>query len=145
MLWCAVLDTSSDEEAGVYRSLDGGKSWAPCNRGIVRDPQKIAGDPDARPLPNVPVDTMAGRCLAPTLDGKTLFCGTAGGLYRSEDRGDHWKRCGEQAGLTGAIATVAIHPTRQDVMFVGIEGRVFGTRDGGKTWQCMSNGLRVSP
>jgi photosystem II stability/assembly factor-like uncharacterized protein len=113
------------EGNGVFRSQDAGLTWTQLDNGLKGGAAKVI-------------------CyLAITSDGKTLYCGTAGGLYRSQDRGDHWIRCGEQAGLTGAIAAVAIHPTRQNVMFAASESRVFGSRDGGNTWQGMSNGLRV--
>ncbi len=143
VLFCAILDTSSDEESGIYRSQNGGLSWRPCNRGILRDPKKLQGDPDAHPVPNVPVDTMSGRCVVSTPDGNTLFCGTGGGLYRTADRGDHWIRCGETAGLVGSVAAIAIDQSKPNVLFASSEARVFGSVDAGNTWRCVSNGLRV--
>lgn len=142
VMFAVFQNTGPDQQSGVYRSLNGGITWAPCNNGIVRDPKRMAGDPYSKPVPNVPVDTMSGRYVAFAPDGKTVYCGTQGGLYRSTDIGNHWIRCAEDLHLTD-ISAIAIDPRRPKVVFAAANtDKVYGSYDGGKTWRCYSNGLR---
>ena len=77
--WALAVDASGTVYAGsdahgVLRSEDGGASWAPANEGLGSlSVRQIVADP-----------TAPAR----------LFAGTTRGVYRSEDRGDHWGSVG---------------------------------------------------
>lgn len=63
------------------------------------------------------------------------------GVYRSEDGGNTWRHI----GLSGSrhIAEVIVHPENPDLVYVAVQGAVFGptedrgvyrSKDGGRTW-----------
>lgn len=117
---------------GVFKSTDGGASWAP-----VFDTQSAA-----------PIGAIA---IAPQ-DDNDVWVGTGesnprntvesgDGLYHSNDGGDHWHRIGLER--SAHISRISIDPRDQRVVAVGVLGRVssddpnrgvYVTRDGGAHW-----------
>lgn len=85
-------------------------------------------------------DGIADRptCLAadPLVRGR-VWCGTHGGVFRSDDGG----RSCQLVGLANrVIMAVAVSPTERDVVWVGTEpSQVWRTGDAGSTWQQTSN------
>lgn len=109
---------------GVYKSTDGGDSWAQAG-------SELAG----REVWSVGVSH---------LDGDLIVAGTCpGGLYVSEDAGSSWRK-GEgdpiaQDCFGGAMQTrmtcVLMHPKERDTIFAGVEADgPRRSRDGGRTW-----------
>ncbi len=114
--------------AGVWRSGDGGRSWAPAGLG-----------------------GQAIRSLAasPTRPG-VVYAGTRPpALYLSEDGGQSWRELpalraarrfwwfspAEPPGLTPYVQAIALSPTDSDVLLAGIEvGGVLRSADGGRHW-----------
>jgi photosystem II stability/assembly factor-like uncharacterized protein len=72
-----------------------------------------------------------------------LYCGTEPGeVYKSTDGGATWN-CVSMGGYFGSggsqiwgigVSAVAIHPTNPDVVFVGGDGGIFRSTDGGLNW-----------
>ena len=59
-----------------------------------------------------------------------------GGLYRSQDAGKSWKRF-DKVQVHGTIMSVGLHAGDPKQVYIGAryQGEVFGTRDGGETWE----------
>ncbi|MFD5034749.1 WD40/YVTN/BNR-like repeat-containing protein [Streptomyces sp. NPDC058405] len=129
--------------AGVFRSRDGGESWAPSNQGV-----SAVFLPDPHP--------EFGQCVhkiaqdAGDLD--RLYLQNHWGVFRSDDAGGRWTDIG--AGLPSDFGfTVAAHPHRADVAYVfpinadadrvpaGRRCRVYRTQDAGGSWEPLSAGL----
>jgi len=129
-------------KGGVYRSDDGGESWAARNDGL---PQKVAPAGDA---PQKTCNYI--RFLVDPRDPDRIFVGSnswwGAGLYRSTDGGRHWTlntRCGDEGntdrgwiafwGLT--VKCIAYSPLRPDHIILGTSGIVMRTADSGRSWR----------
>ena len=62
-----------------------------------------------------------------------------GAVYRSKDKGKTWQRF-DKVQVHGTIMSVALHQNDPKQVYIGAryEGEVFGTLDGGETWQSMN-------
>jgi hypothetical protein len=152
----------------LLRSDDGGRHWqsraVPHPGGVLAlavhptDPDTVlAGTPgglfmssDAAEtwqvlLDEVPVTAIAydagvaERVLA-------YVAGPGGdGMVATEDAGQSWHALGLELD-EDAISHIAVHPTAEDVIYVGsIEGSVHRTVDGGRRWDPLAvNGMPVS-
>ncbi|MFF8405481.1 WD40/YVTN/BNR-like repeat-containing protein [Streptomyces sp. NPDC014846] len=129
--------------AGVFRSGDGGASWAPSNSGVAA---VFLPDPDPE----------FGQCVhkvaRDAADPDRLYLQNHWGVYRSDDAGAHWTDIG--AGLPSTFGfAVAAHPSRGGTAYVfpinadadrvpaERRCRVFRTTDAGGTWEALSKGL----
>jgi hypothetical protein len=60
----------------------------------------------------------------------------AGSLYRSRDLGESWQRFDHDVSIDSTLMIIAESPSNPDrVWCAARRGQVFGTEDGGKTWQ----------
>ncbi len=75
-LWIAAYSTYSQTSLGLYVSHNGGKSWSPSDRGLIRSRLK---------------DLAITTLLQNRLQTKTLWAGTDSGLYMSPDGGQTWR------------------------------------------------------
>jgi photosystem II stability/assembly factor-like uncharacterized protein len=132
--------------AGVFRTDDGGASWRPRNQGTRAEflPEKYP---------------ELGQCvhkllIAPGASSR-LFQQNHCGVYRSDDAGDTWQEI--TTGLPSDFGfPLALHPRDPETLYViplkGAEFRcppegklrVFRSRDGGETWDALSDGLPQS-
>jgi hypothetical protein len=127
---------------GVYRSADGDGGWVPANRGIRVDFQ-----PDEYP--------EYGQCVHRiAIDGEDesrVYAQNHGGVFRSDDSGDHWVPITD--GLPADFGFVVLaHPTRGGTAWViPIDSetmfppagrlRLWQTDDAGATWRAVGDGL----
>jgi hypothetical protein len=120
--WCGTT------EDGIYRSPDGGASWAPSG------------------LPGGRVTSLSASPAQPHL----LWAGTEpSAVWRSGDGGDTWE---EMEGLrdlpsssewsfpprpeTHHVRWIACHPSDPQRLWVAVEaGALVATRDGGESWE----------
>jgi hypothetical protein len=105
---------------GVFKSADGGWSWAPTNAGLTStDIHALAIDP-ANPA--------------------TLYAGTCGGVFKSTDSGGTWVAV--TRGLTNLyVQALAIDPSASTTLYAGIlGGGVFKSTDSGDTWVTVNGG-----
>lgn len=136
---------------GVYRSEDGGRSWAPSNKGIL-----------ARHLPRP--DAEYGQCVhkiaVDAAGPDILWLQHHWGIYRSENGGLSW----EDVGLAGSelgvpsdfgfpivahpveAGTAFVFPLESDTYRCSPDGacRVYRTSDAGKTWEPLTSGLPMA-
>lgn len=129
---------------GIYRSDDGGDSWRPINQGI-----RAEFNPEDQQYPE------SGQCvhkfwLSPT-EADRIWLQNHGGVYRSDDGGDHWIYVGEPLPSDFGFSVTG-HPANADVAYVIPVLRwprwpyenalsVYRTRDGGANWEPLRQGL----
>lgn len=112
---------------GLFRTADQGGTWQDMEVGRF-SPTTYGRDVRVSPQ-----------------DGNTLYAALSvaasskdGGLYRSTDKGESWKRF-DKVQVHGTIMSVGLHATDPDQVFIGAryDGEIYGTEDGGTTWGAM--------
>jgi photosystem II stability/assembly factor-like uncharacterized protein len=131
---------------GVYRTSDGGQSWAPSNSGI-----QAIFMPDRFPEFGQCVHKVARQADRPD----QLFAQNHNGVYRSDDGGATWSSIADGLPSDFGFAMVA-HPRRPGTAynFPIVDGgerlppearcRVYRTTDAGETWEALTEGLPTS-
>lgn len=129
--------------AGVFRTKDGGASWAPANKGV-----SAVFLPD----PNPEFGQCVHKVARDAVDLDRLYLQNHWGVFRSDDSGDNWTDIGRDLPSDFGFA-VAAHPHRADTAYIfpinadadrvpaGHRCRVFRTEDAGRTWVPLSAGL----
>jgi photosystem II stability/assembly factor-like uncharacterized protein len=128
---------------GAFRSDDGGARWTPINRGVRAEflPRRAS---------------ESGQCVHKLLlhpaRPDRLYQQNHCGVYRSDDRGDHWIEITADLPSDFGYA-LAVDPADADTAYVvpessshmraTIDGRfrVYRTRDAGASWQPCTEGL----
>ncbi len=124
-----------NEQRGVYRSKDGGKTW---ERVLYRGPK--AGAIDLVLDPTNANIIYAGFWEVIRRPWSLESGGPGGGLFKSTDGGDTWTELtrapGMPRGLVGKIG-VAVSPANPERVWAIVEaedGGVFRSDNGGRTW-----------
>jgi hypothetical protein len=129
--------------AGVFRTTDGGKTWAPKNRGLKSE---------YLPDPNAEVGYCV-HCIAFNASRPdTLFMQLHGGVLRSDDAADSWNEISGNLPSDFGFPidvhahepeTVYVVPVNADLGRYPPEGklRVYRSRTGGNEWEDLGNGL----
>ena len=129
------------EEGGVYKSIDGGKSWNRVKGGL---PEGVLG--------------RVGLAISPANPERVFVIQEAqdekkGGVYRSDNGGDTFTRINREHKLRQRAwyyNRIIAHPTDENVVFVTNVG-FFKSIDGGKTFQRIrvphgdNHGLWINP
>ncbi|HEY3119536.1 MAG TPA: exo-alpha-sialidase [Vicinamibacteria bacterium] len=129
--------------AGVYRTDDDGATWRTAHKGV-----RAEFLPDKHPEFGQCVHKIVRHSSRPD----RLFLQNHFGLYRSDDSGDSWEDIanGVPSDFGFAMAmhphdrgTVYIVPLEADVFRCTPEGRlrVYRTKNGGKSWKPLKQGL----
>ena len=106
------------EASGLYRKEAGDAHWEQLTNGLPPTPQARA---------------IAIHPENPSI----VFVGTQRGVYRSQDRGDHWQRMNMTEGRV--VWSLKFHPRDPQVMFLGTEGsEIFKSVDGGENWEYLA-------
>ncbi len=133
---------------GVYRTFDGGESWAPANKGV-----KATFLPEEQRYPEYGqcVHKVSGDCGNPD----RLYLQNHNGVYRSDDWGTNWTSIADGLPAEFGFSIVA-DPVRPDHAYVfpltsdyqrftpDYRCRVFGTDDAGASWSEVGVGLPQS-
>jgi photosystem II stability/assembly factor-like uncharacterized protein len=124
---------------GLYRSDDGGDSWTDVANGVPSDFGFCMGihprDPDTAYI--VPLHSDGFRC---TPDGKLR-------VYRTQNAGASWKPLTRGLPQKDALETVIRDAMAVDafdpagIYFGTRSGKLYGSRDEGRSWQLLHEGL----
>ncbi|MGH7592820.1 MAG: WD40/YVTN/BNR-like repeat-containing protein, partial [Gemmatimonadales bacterium] len=126
-------------ERGVYRTRDGGKTWAKI---LFRNDS--TGVADLVMDPTNPDILYAGFWQAGRKPWLLVSGGAGSGLWKTTDGGDHWTDISHAAGLPSGIwgnIGIAVSPARPSRVWALIEadsGGVYRSDDAGTTWQFLS-------
>ena len=130
---------------GVWASHDSGATWRQAGQGFNNEymPPDQQGDPIAQDI-----HQLAHCAAAPAV----MWCQHHSGVYRSEDHGENWHELTSPQPSKFGFAVVA-HPTDPETAWfvpaikdekrypVGAALAVSRTRDGGKTFEVLRDGL----
>ena len=128
---------------GVYKSLNGGKTWAAMGLGKSEHIARILIDP------------RDSRVVYAAAEGPLWSAGGERGLYKSADGGKTWILSLEISKDTG-VASVELDPSNPDILYAaayqrrrtvaafmggGPESGIYKSEDAGKTWRKLAVGL----
>ncbi|HWG04258.1 MAG TPA: hypothetical protein VG271_04520 [Beijerinckiaceae bacterium] len=110
---------------GIFTSTDNGRSWSDLEVGrwseytYGRDVRASVCEPG-----------VVYAALSVSSQGST------GSVARSDDHGNSWTRIDRDVNVESTVTSVAQHPSRPEIIFFAARrGQVFGTENGGRTWQ----------
>jgi len=122
------------EVGGLLKSTDGGRSWKQLH-GIYEDAHRLVIDPT---------------------DGKRLYVNTGRGLYVTSNGGETFEQwISRPSEIANYPDGLVVHPKDPDLMFLSgsqhgpgawrethhAGARISRSRDGGRTWEILRNGL----
>jgi photosystem II stability/assembly factor-like uncharacterized protein len=126
--------TSQGMSNGIYRSVDGGKTWKHLLKGLPR-PDRV-GRTALAIAPSSP-DILYCICADAAGNDDGVL-----GVFRSTDGGDTWRSIGGRhfadEGQMSYGSALVVHPTNPDcVVCGGVD--LHATTDGGKTWKVLTH------
>ncbi|MBD1397019.1 glycosyl hydrolase [Pontibacter sp. JH31] len=130
----------SNEERGVYKSTDGGKTWK-----RVLFANADAGAVDLTFDPSNPRNLYATTWNVRRTPYSLSSGGPGSGIWKSTDGGDNWKEISRNEGLpkgTLGIIGVAVSPVNSERVYAMVEaedGGLFRSDDSGLTWKKMND------
>lgn len=119
------------KESGLFKSTDGGDTWKKLTNGLPTTAEGLG---------------RIGFGIAPSNPKRlyaTVDAGEKGGIYRSDDAGETWRRIQSDGRLWGRgsdFAEVKIDPNNADIVY-SANVVVWKSVDGGKSW----TGFRGAP
>ncbi|MEA2691908.1 MAG: hypothetical protein QOJ16_1295 [Acidobacteriota bacterium] len=131
-----------NEERGVYKTTDGGKSW---KRTLFVD--RETGCSDLAVDPQDPKIVYAGMWQFRRFPWAFRSGGPGSGLFKSTDGGETWRpvKTGLPTGTKGRIA-VAIAPSRPAVVYALVEAKetaLYRSDDVGESWTRVNSSFNV--
>lgn len=110
---------------GLFRSPDRGATWSDMEIGRF---SPLTYGRDVQVSPQDP--SVLYTALSPAARSE------AGSLYRSADMGETWQRFDHDITARSTMMAIALHPRDANQVYCATRGaQVFGTQDGGATWQ----------
>lgn len=146
IVYAAVLGDlyKSSDERGVYRSMDGGKTW---ERKLFAN--KDAGAVDLIFDPNNPRILYASTWKIRRTPYSLESGGEGSALWKSTDGGDTWANISKNEGLpegVWGISGVTVSPVNSDRVWAIMEndnGGVYRSDDAGKTWEKLNDSRKL--
>ena len=118
-----IISGGSQEEGGLYKSINGGKSWVKITDGL---PQGLIGDID---LAISPANSSIVYALVEAP-------GDDGGMYRSVDQGRTFEQVSDDSNIRNRpfyYGNIEADPQNADIVY-SLAGRFVKSVDGGATW-----------
>lgn len=113
------------KNSGLFKSTDGGKTWRKLTNGLPTTDQGLG---------------RIGFCIAPS-DSKRMYAtvdaGKEGGIYRSDDGGENWKRIQSDNRFWGRgsdFAEIKVDPKNADIVY-SANVVTWKSVDGGYNWK----------
>ena len=124
-----------NEERGVYRSLDGGKTF---EKVLYRDENVGASDVQIDPSnPQVVYSALWESREGPWENG--VFNGDGGDIFKSTDGGKTWRQLTKGLPSNIVQANMAIAPTAPKTLFAAVRtktiAKLYRSDDAGETWR----------
>jgi len=114
----------SGPNSGLYKSIDGGSTWKKLENGLPNASQGLG---------------RIGIAIAPSNSNRlyaTVSSIENGGIYRSDDGGEHWDYVAQDRRLWGRgddFAEMSVHPDNENTVYVA-NVATYKSYDGGITW-----------
>src|SRR5882762_728136 len=134
-----------NQERGVFRSKDGGKSWQKI---LFHDENTGAIDLAFEPGNPKTIYATMWQTRRPPWSIYPPSNGPGSGLYRSSDGGDHWDKVTGQGLPSEGLGRIGIafapsNPRRIYLIVDAKEGGLFRSDNSGQSWQRVSNDRRI--
>jgi photosystem II stability/assembly factor-like uncharacterized protein len=120
---------SGSEKGGVFKSIDGGRTWNKITNGLP----KLLGRIGVRSAPSNPNVVYA------------IVESKEGTLYRSDDRGETFKQVSKQTNIVSRgfyYTTVRVDPNDENRVFA-VASSLFISIDGGKTFRSITGRTHI--
>jgi photosystem II stability/assembly factor-like uncharacterized protein len=120
---------------GIWKTTDAGITWKNISDGQLKT-GTVGAIAVSESDPNVIYVGMGEHAV------RGVMTSSGDGVYKSTDAGKAWKHVGLDKSMH--ISDVIIHPTNTDIVFVAVQGALYGpskergiykTTDGGDTWR----------
>ncbi|MEN0004151.1 MAG: hypothetical protein AAF798_08410, partial [Bacteroidota bacterium] len=121
-----IISGGTNEEGGIYKSIDGGKSWDKITAGL---PTGLIGKID---VALCPADSRIAYAIVEAP-------GDEGGLYKSVDQGESFKHISNFKGIRTRpfyYTNIRVDPTNPDVIY-SLATAYYKSTDGGENWTRM--------
>ncbi len=147
LIWVGTGEANSSQSTyagtGVFKSVDGGKTWQ--NMGLE----------DTCHIGRIIIDPLDDQIVYVAAMGHLYSSNQERGLYKTIDGGENWEKILFISEHTGVI-DLCMHPRDPCVLYAaswqrsrkawnfiesGIESAIYKTRDGGKSWSKIINGF----
>jgi len=122
-----IISGGTNEEGGIYKSMNGGKDWVKLQEGL---PQGLIGKID------LAVSAVDSSVLYAVIEAP----GEERGLYRSVNQGKSFKQVSSDERLVNRpfyYTNIELDPTNPDIVYSNANPLIKSV-DGGKTWKRMS-------
>lgn len=147
VIWVGTGENNSQRSVGygdgVYKSVDGGKTW------------KNMGLKESEHIGMIWIDPRNSQRIFAAAQGPLWAAGGERGLYKTEDSGETWEKSLYISSNTG-VSEILADPGDPDTMYAvayqrrrrvwtllngGPESGIHKSVDGGKTWKEMTSGI----
>ena len=169
LLAAKALTGAPGDTVSLFRSMDGGTSWEPFQNGFgagtgisghqARRLLAMAGTPGVLLATSGRIEKSVDDGLSwyPVVQAAVLNAIAqspanpdivwAGGetlifapyVLKSINAGETWSQFDLFAGGDNAVDAIACHPTDSNSVYLGMEGRVMKTEDGGESWSTVTS------
>ncbi len=106
----------------VFRSVDKGESWQPCNDG-----EWMAGEITSIDISNTNPDRV--------------LVGAGGVFWISNDGGANWENITPAKATYARTSNICFHPNDDNIILAGDRAQLWRSTDGGKSWEWMLGGM----